>query len=224
MGETNAPAGKVMRHPGIKMPFQRTIPTGEVLRFEPGVPVELDSIQMEGVLNDLGTALVVVETDNKGRPRIDWDLTKAVRDNERPLARREAAEQAEVAFELSDALMDLLELHADSFVEMTPVGVQAFLDDGGKLESLDGFTPELQQELLDALAAKMPDVSLLVAAGVPDDLVEKLAANVTGEANQWLLDPDQIRAKVAAGFKLDRLGHGIGPVAAKKILQALGIE
>jgi hypothetical protein len=221
MGETKAPAGKVMRHPSIPMRFQRTLPSGEVLVFEPGVPVELDSLQMEGVLNDIGTALVVVETDHKGRARIDWDLTKAVRDNETPPERSDDGEVG-VAFEVSDELMNLLEIHAESFPELSPVGVQLFLDNGGDLESLDGFTPELAAELRDIIASKLADSGKLVEAGFSDDIVEKLLANVTGEANVWLLDPEQLRSKVAEGFRLDSL-NGIGPVAAKKIRSMLGV-
>jgi hypothetical protein len=218
VGKSIAPAGTVMRHPGIPMPFRRTMPDGMLQVFEPGMPVGLDSAQMEAVLDDIGHALVMVDMDERGRPRIDWDLTKSVRDNEKPAEKAEPPATVEV--ELSDKLIDLLELNADKFPEVSPVGVQMFLDEGGDLESLEGFTPELARELRDVLTSSLPDTSKLVEAGLDADTIEKLVANVHGEADQWLLDPVAIRAKVADGFKLESLDQ-IGRVTAKKILSVL---
>lgn len=200
------------------MPFRRTMPDGTLQVFEPGIPVDLDSTQMEAVLDDLGYALVMVDIDEKNRPRIDWDLTKSVRDNEAPAAKAEPPGTVEI--ELSDQLIELLELNADKFVEVSPMGVQAFLDDGGDLESLEGFTPELAQELRDSLASNLPDTSKLSEAGMDAEMIEKIVANVHGVDDQWLLDPESIRAKVADGFKLETLDQ-IGRVTAKKIMAVI---
>jgi hypothetical protein len=127
--------------------------------------------------------LVVVQIDEKGRPRIDWDLSKSMRDNEKP-----KAEEPDEGIELSDELMDVLEANAAVFVDLTPVGLQQFLDEGGDLETLDGMTPELAQELRDSLAARLPDLSKLLESGLSDDLIEKLADNVKGTDSEWLLD------------------------------------
>ena len=55
-----------------------------------------------------------------------------------------------------------------------------------------------------------------------DELVEALEQNVEIHGD-WVLDPDQIRAKVAAGFDLKDLKH-IGVRRAADLKIALGIE
>ena len=47
--------------------------------------------------------------------------------------------------------MALLEKNGDQFVELSPEGVLAFLQDGNKLEELDGFDQAKAAELKESL-------------------------------------------------------------------------
>jgi len=66
-----------MLKPCRPAPFRRTI-AGKggkktTLKFERGVPVDLTKHEIEALRSDIGSALVPVELDAKGRPRIITD-------------------------------------------------------------------------------------------------------------------------------------------------------
>lgn len=150
---------------------------------------------------------------------IDRSPNTTSEDTDSDLDTESNSDEDDDALELSGELVDLIEKHADSFVEATPAGVQAFIEDGGDLMSLDGFTDELVAELMAAIGMP-PDVSRLLAAGIDADNANKLAANVKSDEDLWLLDPVAIRSRVADGFNLVDL-DAIGKVSAKRILDAL---
>jgi hypothetical protein len=61
--------------------FRRTIKLSEkkreVLEFVPGVPVELNARQIDGVKGDIGTALYPVERDGRNKVRVITDEVDA---------------------------------------------------------------------------------------------------------------------------------------------------
>jgi hypothetical protein len=218
-----------------------------VLRFFDDAPLELDADELNLIRKDIGRVLCLMDPTDKTNTRfqVDWETTsKTFRElhgheipsrpnqpinvsivDERKVIDRGLKnaddEPEEVVVDLRSELLDLIEKHIDKFIEATPEGVRLFLDNGGQLESLDGFTAELAQELRDALVTG-PDLSRLVGAGIHEDIALKLAANVKVEGDEWLLDPDAIRTKLTEGYKLEDLDE-IGKVAAKKIKAALGV-
>lgn len=74
----------VMLRQGIAGPFRRTVwddkgGVVEQLVFHAGQPQQLTDQQCRAVARDIGNALLLVEIDKSGRPRVDHDETAAVR-------------------------------------------------------------------------------------------------------------------------------------------------
>lgn len=124
---------------------------------------------------------------------------------------------------LSDQLTKVLEANlaafgATEFGQLPELLEQKYLD-GFDFGTVADMEPGLINELLSVLAASR-NTDLIVAAGIPEDIAAKLARNVKSRDDLWLLAPDGIKLKLAAGFDLASLAE-IGPAMAKKIKAAL---
>ena len=149
----------LMRHPklGSDGVFRRTIRAGRGgnssfrLEFEAGIPVEVNASQLEQLSPDIGLALVLVRVDEKDRPRVLWDETDAAQGVSVPVsaAAKEPDPPEPEAVDLSPALMAAFKKNEGKFSSLSEEGIWEFLVGGGKLEDLEGFTPELVSELFE---------------------------------------------------------------------------
>lgn len=89
-----------MVRPGAKNTFRRSIRNkkGEIVRkleFPPGMPVDLTSkVELEAIYGDIGNALVIVERNDMGQAKPNWDATEEV-------IRERSGESSEVEVEES---------------------------------------------------------------------------------------------------------------------------
>lgn len=140
----------------------------------------------------------------------------------------------EDVIELDDDLVDLLEKHQG--VLPNPVTLESlsqWIGDGNQLTTLDGFTVDSVNRLHKALGipvvdeqvstepnANASDKSMLIAAGLSQELADALGKNV--ESHPWVMDPESIKSKVKEGFDLTSLSD-IGAGRSKQIKIALKI-
>lgn len=67
--------------PGAFTRVTKRSPSGEIqskLVFQPRTPYTLSGDDLEAIRGDIGKALVIVEPDLKGRPRVDTEATDRV--------------------------------------------------------------------------------------------------------------------------------------------------
>ena len=156
-----------MVRPGARTTFRRSIRNAKggivrKLEFPPGTPVDLTSRQeLEAIYNDIGKALVIVERNDMGQAKPDWDATgEVVRERDgRPAggdAEEVDGEEPEgivIDLEIDEDLVELLKRHQAELP--SPVTVESLADwvkEGNSFTTLDGFTVDSVSRLHQALA------------------------------------------------------------------------
>ncbi|QDV40889.1 hypothetical protein Enr13x_07250 [Stieleria neptunia] len=205
------------------------------------VIIEADEKRPGRFIVDWETTRGVFHTIHKQELEVSPRARRAIGASETPppsvmdLRGDEAGKDADaVSIELPDELVDLLERNGDSLPSpLSAESLTQWIGDGGELVLLDGFTVDSAAAVHAALGLDAPvqetddggdvdpgDKSKLLGAGLSPELAEALAKNA--EEHPWVMDPEQLKVKVADGFDLTQLTDIAGG-RAKQIRTALGV-